>query len=204
MESADNESLSAGEDADQHAAMIGRNVRRIRNFRGVSAVQLAREAGVSRGTLYQLETGRGNPRMDTLYALARVLEVALSDFVASPGEDLMVVRSSSGVLVGNRGLDARLLQTFNLIDGLLELSELRLAADVSLVNDAHLPGIYEHVLVAAGTLRTGPQGSEEILYPGDYMKFSGDQPHVYQAMNGPVAGILLMEYPSRIGTSGRH
>lgn len=137
--------------------------------------------------------------MDTLFALARVLRVALSDLVAAPAPERTVIRASAGVRVGKAGLDARLLQRFSLVDGLLEFSELSIAPECHIVNDAHLSGIYEHVLIGTGTLRTGPVDEEEILFAGDYMKFRGDRPHRYEALGGPVNGILLMEYPAKIG-----
>ena len=180
---------------------IGDNVRRIRGLRGVSLTRLSQEANVARGTLHQLEAGRGNPRMDTLYAIAAVLKVALSDLVSSPPPEQAVIRATGGVLVGKPGLTTRLLHRFSLTDGLLEFSDLAAEDSCHVVNAAHPAGIFEHVLITSGVLRTGPVGAEEILRPGDYMRFRGDQPHRYQAVGGPVSGVLLMEYPSQIGTS---
>lgn len=187
---------------NQHSATIGQNVRRIRIGRGLSLSALSEQSGVARGTLHQLEAGAGNPRMDTLYALAGVLGVALSDLVAAGEPDRTLIRATEGVSVGTAGLNARFLRRFSLVGGLLELSDLWIADGCHVVNDAHLPGIYEHVLIAKGVLRTGPVDTEEVLRPGDYMRFRGDRPHRYEVLDGPVIGTLLMEYPSGVGAHG--
>ena len=49
---------------------LGENVRRLRLERGLSVVELAARSGVARATLTQLESGRGNPTIETIAALA--------------------------------------------------------------------------------------------------------------------------------------
>jgi transcriptional regulator with XRE-family HTH domain len=55
------------------AQTVGANVRRLRRTRGISLVELGRHAEVAKGTLTQLEAGRGNPTLRTLEAIARAL-----------------------------------------------------------------------------------------------------------------------------------
>jgi hypothetical protein len=33
------------------------------------------------------------------------------------------------------------------------------------------------------------------LGPGDFVRFPGDVPHVYQALGGPARGVLVMSHP---------
>lgn len=191
-------SSSHGIGATEAMAVIGANIRNCRRARGMSLVDLAKQAGVARNTLSQLESGSGNPRMDTLYALANVLNLALSDILA-PAPSTQLVRSGEGYVVSTSGLQARLLQKFSLSSGLLELSDLTIAAGVDITNAPHQPGIVEHVLVLEGILETGTPGEEVVLHPGDYYRFPGDRPHRYHAQAGPVRGTLLMEYPASVG-----
>jgi quercetin dioxygenase-like cupin family protein len=60
--------------------------------------------------------------------------------------------------------------------------------------DAHLPNSVEHLVVAAGRLRTGPVDAEVDLGPGDYVTFPGDIPHRYQALEPGTWAVLLMEH----------
>ena len=54
---------------------IGWNLRRARSGRRLSLQELAGRSGVAKATLANLEAGRGNPTIDTLWALALALGV---------------------------------------------------------------------------------------------------------------------------------
>ncbi len=53
------------------AQTVGANVRRLRRTRGLSLIELGHQAGVAKGTLTQLEAGRGNHTLETIQALGR-------------------------------------------------------------------------------------------------------------------------------------
>ena len=58
---------------------LSENLQRLRTERGLSRSELERLSGVSRLTIYDLERGRRNPRLDTLQALAETLGVGLDE-----------------------------------------------------------------------------------------------------------------------------
>ncbi len=71
--------------------MLGRAVRRLRQERRLSIEALAFKAGVSAGHLGTIERGHGNPRWDTLCALASALDMPLSAlFDEAPSMDTML------------------------------------------------------------------------------------------------------------------
>jgi transcriptional regulator with XRE-family HTH domain len=51
---------------------------------GLSLTELARRAGIAKSTLSQLESGAGNPSVETLWALAVALGVPFSRLVDLP------------------------------------------------------------------------------------------------------------------------
>ena len=60
---------------------IGENIRRIRKERGLTLKQLGDEVGMSEAYIRAYETGRRNPKLKSLEALANALHVnAFSDF----------------------------------------------------------------------------------------------------------------------------
>src|SRR5919197_2220983 len=90
---------------------IAANVRRLRTARGLSAAGLARESGVARATLTELEAPRGNPTVETLYGLAKVLGVTFADLLVPAGAPpVHVVRAGDGPLVSGAVVQARLLR----------------------------------------------------------------------------------------------
>ncbi|MDU3936443.1 MAG: helix-turn-helix transcriptional regulator, partial [Serratia liquefaciens] len=58
--------------------LLSAAIRRERERLGLSVTELARRAGIAKSTLSQLETGSGNPSLETLWALAMALDVPVS------------------------------------------------------------------------------------------------------------------------------
>lgn len=63
---------------------LGQRIRRLRNAAGLSQDALVREAGIGRVTLVRLEKGEQTPRYKTLGAIARALEVDVSNLLVEP------------------------------------------------------------------------------------------------------------------------
>ncbi|WP_232663538.1 helix-turn-helix domain-containing protein [Pseudonocardia sp. TRM90224] len=174
---------------------IARALRRERERHGISLTELARRAGIAKSTLSQLESGAGNPSVETLWALAVVLDVPFSRLVDPPAEPVHVLRAGeghaipsehapfSGTLVSACPPGAR--RDLHVIAG--EPGATREA-------HAHVRGTTEHLIVTAGRWLTGPVGAEVELGPGDYARFPGDQPHAYTALEPSSAAVLVMEY----------
>ena len=66
--------------------VIGSNVRKKRHERHWSLDELAEASGVSKATLSQIESGRVNPTVATLWKIAQSLETELSMLIKSEGE----------------------------------------------------------------------------------------------------------------------
>ena len=76
--------VAAGGEGLPHAFMVrlieGENpVRVLREWRGLSQAEAARQAGVHRVQLHDIETGKKRGSVDTLKAIAAALDVALDD-----------------------------------------------------------------------------------------------------------------------------
>ena len=63
--------------------IFGRNLQRIRRDRGLSQEQLAHLAGCARAYLSGAEAGRRNATLNTVEALARVLDVDPADLLSN-------------------------------------------------------------------------------------------------------------------------
>jgi transcriptional regulator with XRE-family HTH domain len=61
--------------------LVGRNVRRIRQAKGLTQEQLAEVSGFSQQYISGLEQGRRNPTVVTVYELAAALEVNYLDLL---------------------------------------------------------------------------------------------------------------------------
>jgi transcriptional regulator with XRE-family HTH domain len=173
---------------------IGSNLRRLRAERRLSLAELAGRARVAKATLANLEQGRGNPTIETLWALALGLGVAFSDLLEQPdGPEVELVRADEGVHVVSGALDLRLLERLRR-GGLTEVFEFSL--DGHHDGLPHGPGIVECLLVFTGRMRAGPADEPVELGPGDFVRYPADRLHVYGALAARCTGVLLVDYPA--------
>ncbi|PWR13858.1 DNA-binding protein [Micromonospora acroterricola] len=177
-------------------ATIAAALRRERDRVGISLTELARRAGVAKSTLSQLESGTGNPSVETLWALGVALGVPFSRLVEPADDTVRVLRAGEGPRVRSEQAD--------FTGTLLSAGAAHLRRDVYLIElepgavrsaDGHTPRSVEHVVVAAGRLRVGPESGPVDLGPGDYATFPGDAPHRYEALAPGTFAVLIMEHP---------
>jgi transcriptional regulator with XRE-family HTH domain len=188
------ESADAG--VDDFVRAVAANIRALRRDAGLTLAELAAASGLGKSTLAQLESGRANPSVETLWAIGAALKVPFAQLVEEHRPALRVVRSGDVLPMRSSeapGWAGRLLSasqrrgTFDLYALDLEGGAIRHAA-------AHHAGVEEHLIVATGRLRVGPQDGPVELAAGDLVTFVADVPHVYEALETTHA-VLLMSYP---------
>jgi transcriptional regulator with XRE-family HTH domain len=182
--------------ADVVETIAGR-LRALRAARGLSMAELARASGVSKAALSQLESGKGNPTIETLCALAGVLQVPLGELISqTPGRSVWVTRAGEGARISGAAVDARLMHRFWEGGASFEFYDLVIRAGAVQESAAHPPGVVEYLVVHEGELEAGPLDETVALGPGDFVVFAADRPHVYEALGGPVRTTLQMRYPA--------
>jgi len=67
--------------------LVGRNVKRVRQEKGLTQEQLAELSGFSQQYISGLEQGRRNPTVVSLYELATALGVSHMELVGPDGEE---------------------------------------------------------------------------------------------------------------------
>lgn len=164
---------------DPASRTVGTQVRRRREQRGITSAELARRAGISKANLSGIESGRGNPTLETMNALALALAIPLTDLLTTQGEQLTEVLPARPDTTAT-GPQQDLLRRIPTGHG-VELWRLRLGPGQNHDGVPHTAGTTEHLLLVAGSLTAGPTGDERTIAPGDLLTFSGEQPHHYQA-----------------------
>jgi transcriptional regulator with XRE-family HTH domain len=179
--------------------VIAANLHRLRTARRMSLATLAARADVAKATLANLEQGRGNPTIETLWSLALGLGVAFSDLLEDRRDTAaVIVRAQQGARVhgstpGGK-LDLRLLDRIER-GGLVEVFDLFLPAGTEHLGTPHGSGVVERVFVYTGTITVGPVSDLLLLGPGDYARYGGDRAHVYRSPDEDCHGMLLVGYP---------
>lgn len=173
---------------------ISRSLRREREAVGLSVSELARRAGISKATVSQLESGSGNPSVETLWALGVALDVPFAVLVDQQSHAPTLIRAAD--LAGVPSAAAAYSAT------LLSASPPGARRDVYLIQAdpgdprrsvPHHPGTTEHVILISGQANIGPVGDPVQLNPGDYLSYAGDAPHVFEATRPGTSAVLISE-----------
>lgn len=200
---------------------VGERLRAARAGRGVSLRALARDLGVSASLISQIETGKSQPSVSTLYALTTALGISVEDVFASadpPAEvDGTGVPSMVGVLAAARGqrvgplirpAERQLLQ----LDSGVTWERLGQVPDshVDFLLITYAPGgtsssnggLMRHRGAEYGFLHSGELSltlgfDEVVLRPGDAISFESTTPHRYRNDGTePAVGIWFVTEPA--------
>ncbi|UQX90018.1 XRE family transcriptional regulator [Jatrophihabitans telluris] len=172
------------------AATIGRRIRQLRSARGWSLSHVAAAAGLGKATLSEIEAGRRNPTLETLYAIAAQLGVGLADLLREPGEQPPTPR------VYGAAVSAVLIDVYDDPTVTTEIYRLTVTPGVQQVSPGHGAGVTEQLLVTAGQLRAGPLGDQVEVSAGQNAKWESSGEHGYLAIGeDPVEAVLIIRHP---------
>lgn len=174
--------------------LIASAICREREKVGISLSALASKAGLSKSTLSQLEAGKGNPSIETLWAIATALEIPFSFLFENTTPQSQIIRAQEGLELSS--------DTSEFSAVLLSKCPPMIRRDLYRINllqgparraEPHPKGTVEHAFVCYGTVRLGPSGSAEKINTGDYFRYPADVPHSYEALSETATILLIME-----------
>ena len=177
-------------------AQVATALRRERYRTGLSLTEVARRAGIAKSTLSQLESGTGNPSLETLWAICVALDVPFSRLIDPPRPRTRVIRADEGPTVAAAEADYQATLLAAVSPG-VRSDVYRIAAEPghARASQPHSPGVVEHVVISAGRALVGATGEVAELGPGDYIRYPGDVPHVFEALEPLTRAVLISEHP---------
>lgn len=181
---------------------VGRNVRALRRRRRMTIDALAAAAGVSRGTVIQIETARGNPSIATLVGLAAALRVGVASLVDSDAEPRVVVRRDADAarLWSSPAGSSALFRIGTDPPDVVELWDWTLQPGDGFDGEAHPIGTQEVLSVLSGRLGLRVGATEQELDPGDTVMFQAHAPHRYAGVgSAPVRFVMVVLQPGDAG-----
>lgn len=180
---------------DSIVALVSLSLRRERARADISLTELAKRAGIAKSTLSQLESGTGNPSLETLWALGTALGVPLSLLIDPPRGGIQVIRAGEGVVMRAERDPYEAAMLASCPPGARrDIYRVVAGPGAAHLAQAHTPGAMEHVIVGAGRALVGPEGQAVELGPGDYLRYPADVPHVFDALEPDTFAVLLMEH----------
>jgi transcriptional regulator with XRE-family HTH domain len=182
--------------AGHSSAAVGRRLRELRQARGLSLSELARRAGVGKGSLSEIESGRRNPTLETLYALTAPLQAPLTALVGEEAPSRLAATEDALLITASSGMTALTLDVRRQRDGaVVEVFRLEFPAGADHESPAHGPGVHEQLTVSQGLLRVGPSGRLRTVTAGRSIGWYSDQAHRYIAVDGPAEAVVVIFTP---------
>ena len=174
--------------------VIAASLRRERGRAGLSLTEVAKRAGVAKSTLSQLESGTGNPSVETLWALSVALEIQFADLLEPPRPKVQVIRANEGPAIYAEHADySATLVASCPPNARRDIYRIMVAPGPGRESQPHMPGTIEHVILSTGRALIGLIDEPVELHPGDYIAYPGDLPHVFQALEPNTSAVLISQ-----------
>ncbi len=160
---------------------LSRNLRAIRELRGLTQKQLADLCKVPRSTVANIEVGGSNPTLGVLMRLAGALHLTLEELLSRPRARCQVFAADALPLLTSRRRPGSKLRKLlpHPIPG-MAIDRIELAPGARLPGSPHAPGTHEFIYCERGQIDLRVSGEQFELARGEVAAFPGDQRHSYQ------------------------
>jgi transcriptional regulator with XRE-family HTH domain len=164
-------------DDPEFGLRIARNLKQLREARGLTQEQMAKIAGIPRATWTNMESGDANPTVAVLHRAAGALQVSIEELLSTPRAACELF--PLGALPTRTQGQARVRKLLpHAIPG-MEMDRIELPPRGRMTGIPHTPGTREYLTCEAGEIVLAAAGEQHHLRAGDVIAFRGDQRHSY-------------------------
>ena len=174
---------------------IGQNIRSLREAAGISLTEVARQAGLAKGTLSKIEKGQISSPIGTLMSVANVLGARLADFFRDEEEVVthVLTRKGQGVSLLRDGSQYGYSYEALALEFPGKVAEpfiLTVRPEDKKGTFQHGGDEFIHVLSGQGEFQLGE--TKVQLKTGDSIYFNPELPHVLRPTNGKPVRFLCL------------
>ncbi|GAB2551316.1 helix-turn-helix domain-containing protein [Gracilibacillus alcaliphilus] len=174
--------------------IISHNLVQIRKGRGLSLDKVAELTGVSKAMLAQIEKGKTNPTVSTLWKIANGLQVSFSMFMKEPEQQKIEKVTLDQLTPVQDDTDHYLVYSLFPYhpERKFEVYAIKLESGYSHVSDKHLGE--EYVLIQSGELTIEIQGETFVLTSNQSLKFKANTEHRYMNHTDQLVSYYMVIY----------
>jgi len=179
---------------------VGENLKRERMARQLSLGELGKLSGISKAMLSQIESGRVNPTLVTLWKAANALGVDLNALISGKKEEpeyfCRLTSEQQACIVSPDGKTIFKILSAPGFPDHLEMYHVTLEPGALHRSEPHGAGCREFVLVLSGKVTVTSGGSAAELGAGDFLAYRGDQLHTLENRGPERAELHLTDLNS--------
>lgn len=183
---------------DSIQKVISDNLVNIRKKRGLSLDKVAELTGVSKAMLAQIEKGKTNPTVSTLWKIANGLQISFSVFMKEPEKQKVEKITLDQLTPINDDNDNYLVYSIFPYhpEKKFEIYTVKLKPGYSHISEKHMGE--EYVLVQNGELTLNVQDETFVLTNNDTLKFNANTEHSYiNDSDELVSYYIVIYYPDQ-------
>lgn len=162
---------------------LAKTLKALRQGKNWSLDHAARQTGVSKAMLGQIERGESSPTIATLWKISKGFNQSLSSLIEPPADasrhTLFRPPSLQSTILANDGSPIAPIFPYEEQFG-FEMFELTLLPGYERLSEPHIEGVTEHVIVISGEMEILVDGEWLKLTQGASVRFAGDTPHGYR------------------------
>jgi transcriptional regulator with XRE-family HTH domain len=180
---------------DTIQTIISENFAKIRKSRNLTLDQVSELTGVSKAMLAQIEKGKSNPTVTTLWKIANGLQVSFTVFLKEEKPQVTKINITQlEAITDNEGKYN--VYPFFSYDPEKKFEIYVVNLDPGCIHDAKSHLGEEYIVIKEGELVVELDGEKHELSSGDALQFLGSVKHKYMnTSNKEASYFLLMYYP---------
>ncbi|WP_022667484.1 helix-turn-helix domain-containing protein [Desulfospira joergensenii] len=177
---------------EQPIDSISNNLKRIREARNLSLEGLSELSGVSKSMLRQIETGKSNPTIATIWKIANGLKVSFTSLLRRPAVEAKVSSFTGGTPLTSESAHYRL---FPLIpfepEQSFETYYIEIDPGTIFFGEPHEGNVYEYVFVVKGRMEILVDEKAFKIKENEFLQFRADRPHKYRCLGESTARAIM-------------
>ena len=172
------------------------NIRLSRKNQRLSLEQLSQLSGVSKATLSQIETGKANPTLSTLWQIAHALHLEFEELLRDPEEGNRYFEVNRGnqitsVAVPECGTVFRAISPISMAED-LEFYQVTQEPHCVHQSPPHRAGTEELIAVLKGSIIVTAGENSAELHRGDFLAFAADLMHTIKTISAEPAEFQMV------------
>jgi len=176
---------------------IGENLKRERNNRHLSLGELEKSSGISKAMLSQIESGKVNPTLVTIWKVAQALAMDVGELISGEKKRQdcffpLTMEQQASIPASDGAVEFKLLTAPVLPEG-VEMYHMIMAPHSLHVSEPHGDGCREYVMVIKGSVKITNGEHSIVLNQGDFLAYDGNLPHSMENVGGKVAELHMTD-----------